>query len=100
MIEIYTPLAQDIAKLQERETAFYWSACAPALLRKHGFRSCVQCTPSRTTARPAVVLRGTRVDWKSWEGATLFEGPVEGSVLRHLELEAADHVCEKVGPHR
>lgn len=94
MIDIYAPLSEQILAIQERETAFYWSNCTDALLRKHGLVSGRYRMPGDPPTGCAIVLRENEPQFPIGNGPIVLEGPVSDKVLGELGLVAKTERCE------
>ncbi|TWO72104.1 hypothetical protein FN976_05145 [Caenimonas sedimenti] len=92
MFQVQAPSRAAVAQLQETATAFYWSASAGMILRKHGLRVAAEGAAQADSAFP-LVLRGV-------EGPLpdrgFIEGPLPEAWLRELGLAAVTASAEEV----
>jgi hypothetical protein len=100
MIEVIVPSRAEIAALQDREGAYYWSALIEAVLRELGFASvATRSGKPGSDARGVVTGRGTAEavwDEVAPGSALLAEGPLDPAAALKLGIKTDGFAGEEI----
>ncbi|MBN1554032.1 MAG: polysaccharide deacetylase family protein [Phycisphaerae bacterium] len=96
MFEIQGPAEKDILREQHRETAYYFSGCAEAFLRKHGLIHVRRHKPESDARGYSILLRGMQAPREIPRGPAFFEGPFTKPILSEFKLHAKEVSCKAV----
>ena len=93
-MRIVTPARSEIAAIQHRESAFYWSNCAAGLARKHGILQVFDARIGANGRASNIATRGTDLSGDEIRDVSVFEGPIHSKVLKELAISATMQKAE------